>query len=40
MKLEDVQNYINAKHELFLMAFPNAQACTERNSIGKLQRDS
>ena len=25
-KLEDVQNYINAKHELFLMAFPNAQA--------------
>ena len=25
-KLEDVQNYINAKYELFLMAFPNAQA--------------
>ena len=25
-KLEDLQNYINAKHELFLMAFPNAQA--------------
>ena len=25
-KLKDVQNYINAKHELFLMAFPNAQA--------------
>ena len=25
-KLEDVENYINAKHELFLMAFPNAQA--------------
>ena len=26
-KLEDVQNYINTKHEVFLMAFPNAQAC-------------
>ena len=25
-KLEDVQNYINAKYKLFLMAFPNAQA--------------
>ena len=25
-KVEDVQNYINAKYELFLMAFPNAQA--------------
>ena len=25
-KLEDVQNYINAKHELLLMAFPNDQA--------------
>ena len=25
-KLKDVQNYINAKHELFLMEFPNAQA--------------
>ena len=25
-KVEDVQNYINAKYKLFLMAFPNAQA--------------
>ena len=25
-KSEDVQNYINAKYELFLLAFPNAQA--------------
>ena len=25
-KNEDVQNYINAKHELFQLAFPNAQA--------------
>ena len=25
-RLEDVQNYINAKYELFLMAFPNAEA--------------
>ena len=25
-KFEDVQNYINAKYKLFLLAFPNAQA--------------
>ena len=25
-KHEDVQNYVNAKYELFLLAFPNAQA--------------
>ena len=25
-KFEDVQNYINAKYELFLLAFPHAQA--------------
>ena len=29
-KYEDVQNYINAKYELFLLAFPNAQ---ERDRI-------
>ena len=25
-KFEDVQNYINARYKLFLLAFPNAQA--------------
>ena len=25
-RFEDVQNYINAKYKLFLLAFPNAQA--------------
>ena len=34
-KFEDVQNYINAKYKLFLLAFPNAQARDQRGNLSK-----
>ena len=39
-KNEDVQNYINAKYELFQLAFPNARSGTRWSSTARLRRGS